>query len=141
MVLPQLSAPGWALASIASLTMVAQIPNVYKPQDFMTEFELSNEPAAQFIGESTFTGLLYGLPQCFPQPVQLIPYCPAFLIVLINGYDLIGAMQDNWTVYRYSLMSRAVAVGLFWSMGNPWDKLVEFEGATFWILGIAMWFG
>jgi len=65
----------------------------------------------------------------------------AFLLVLINGYDLLGALQDNWTVYWYSLMSRGVAMAFFWTLGEPWNQLVGFEGATFAILGVAMWFG
>lgn len=64
----------------------------------------------------------------------------AFLLILVNGYDLLGAFQDNWTVYWYSLVSRAVAMVLFWTLGPPWNKLMGFEGATFAILGIAMWF-
>lgn len=64
----------------------------------------------------------------------------AFCLVLINGYDLAGALQDNWTVYWYSLMSRMVAMVFFWTLEKPWDKLVVFEGATFIILGASMWF-
>ncbi|KAL8787523.1 MAG: hypothetical protein Q9213_002181 [Squamulea squamosa] len=114
MSLPQLSIPGWALAGITTLTIASQAPNIYKPQAFMSEFELTNKPAAQFI---------------------------AFCLVLINGYDLMGALQDNWTVYWYSLISRALAMGMFWAMGKPWSKLVVIEGATFLMLGTAMWFG
>lgn len=65
----------------------------------------------------------------------------AFLLVLINGYDMMGALEDNWTVYWFSLTCRAVAMAFFWALGEPWDKLVRFEGVTFAILGIAMWFG
>lgn len=43
-------------------------------------------------------------------------------------------------VYWYSLVSRAVAMMGFWALGAPWSKLVGFEGATFAILGAAMWF-
>lgn len=60
--------------------------------------------------------------------------------MLINGYDLAGALQDNWTVYWYSLMSRMVAIVFFWTLEKPWDRLVVFEGATFIILGTSMWF-
>lgn len=64
----------------------------------------------------------------------------AFCLVLINGYDLLGALQDNWTVYWYSLLSRAVAMVFFWTLGKPWSQLVGFEGATLAVLEIAMWF-
>ncbi|KAL8757295.1 MAG: hypothetical protein Q9199_002321 [Rusavskia elegans] len=123
MSIPQLSVPGWALAGITTLTIATQAPNIYKPQAFMTEFELPNKPAAQFIGESAF--------------VESFAFC----LVLINGYDLLGALQDNWTVYWYSLISRTLAMGMFWAMAKPWNKLVVIEAATFLILGTAMWFG
>lgn len=50
-------------------------------------------------------------------------------------------MQDNRALYWYSLISRAAAMGLFWTMGKPWDKLMVLEGVTFLILGTAMWYG
>lgn len=112
--IPQLSPPGWTLLVIAALTIIMQTPNIYNPSAFMAEFGISDKPVAQLI---------------------------AFLLVLINGYDLLGASQDSWTVYWYSLVSRAVAMVFFWLLGEPWSKLVRFEGATFAILGIAMWFG
>jgi len=48
-----LSPPGWALSIIAILTIVMQAPNIYNPSAFMTEFNLTNKPAAQLIGQST----------------------------------------------------------------------------------------
>ena len=70
-----------------------------------------------------------------------IGFNSAFCLVLINGYDLAGVLQDNWTVYWYSLVSRAVAASLFSILGAPWDTLVVVEGGTFVILGIGMRFG
>jgi len=64
----------------------------------------------------------------------------AFCLVLINGYDLLGALQDNRSIYWYSLVSRMVAMLFFMTLEKPWDKLVVFEGATFVILGASMGF-
>jgi len=52
MMIPQLSLPGWALALIATLTILMQAPNIYNPSTFMDEFKLTNKPAAQLIGKS-----------------------------------------------------------------------------------------
>lgn len=153
--LPQLSPPGWALLVIAALTIIMQTPNIYNPSAFMAEFGISNKPAAQLIGRLLAQHSISILHHCYGlstvnalcTPSLLVPPKAdlssqlAFLLVLINGYDLLGASQDDWTVYWYSLMSRAVAMVFFWALGEPWSKLVGFEGATFAILGIAMWFG
>ena len=49
-ILPE-SPPGWALGSIAVLTIIMQGPNVFNPSGFMKDFQLANEPAAKMIGE------------------------------------------------------------------------------------------
>ena len=152
---PQLSPPGWALLAIAALTIIMQTPNIYNPSAFMAEFGISNKPAAQLIGRplalhrfsilhhyySLSTVDALRTPSLFVALKADLLSLLAFLLVLVNGYDLLGASQDNWTVYWYSLVSRAAAVVFFWALGEPWSKLVGFEGATFAILGISMWFG
>lgn len=50
--IPRLSPPGWALSVIAVLTIIMYAPSIYNPSAFMTEFRLSNEPAARLIGKS-----------------------------------------------------------------------------------------
>ena len=64
----------------------------------------------------------------------------ALCLVLFNGYDLLGALQDNWAVFWYGLGNRAVGVASFWYLGEPWSKLVGLESASFATLGVAMWF-
>ena len=56
---------------------------------------------------------------------------PAFLLIPINDYDLLGALHDTWIiVYWYSLTSRAFTM----VFSGPWAsggvKLVGFEGTT-----------
>ena len=62
----------------------------------------------------------------------------AFLLVLINGYDLVGALQDNWTVYWYSIATRLSALVFFWSLGTPWRNLMTYEFMTTAVLMLAM---
>ena len=45
------SPPGWALASIAVLTIIMQSPNIFNASGFMKDFQLANEQAAKMIGE------------------------------------------------------------------------------------------
>lgn len=141
--IPQLSPPGWALSIIAALTIIMQVPNIYNPSAFMVEYQISSGRAAQLIGEPWSHTDVIARQQSMllsPSPGADVNSYLAFLLVLLNGYDLLGALQDNWTVYWYSLASRAVAMVFFWILGEPWNKLVGFEGATFAILGVAMWF-
>lgn len=153
--IPQLSPPGWTLLVIAALTIIMQTPNLYSPSAFMAEFGISNKPTAQLIGRPLALHRI-SIPHYCYSLSTVKAFCThslsialkadlscqlAFLLVLINGYDLMGASQDNWTVYWYSLVSRAVAMVFFSILGEPWSKLVGFEGATFAVLGIAMWFG
>ena len=76
-----------------------------------------------------------GLRRC---PLRFVTI--AFCLVIINGYDLLGALQEYWMVYWYSLVSSVVASALFWIMGPRWNKLVGLELGTFFVLGMAMWF-
>ncbi|TVY82090.1 hypothetical protein LSUE1_G005089 [Lachnellula suecica] len=54
----------------------------------------------------------------------------AFLLVLINGYDLLGALQNNPAVIWYSIAARLMGALFFWRCGSPWDKLVAIELET-----------
>lgn len=49
--IPKLSPPGWALAPLAIITIIMQIPNLYDPSAFMEEFQFTSAPAAQLIGK------------------------------------------------------------------------------------------
>lgn len=142
MKIPQLSPPGWALSIMAVVTIIMQTPNIYNPSALMTEFQLSNKPAAQLIGKSND---LYAVKLMYQRTMRAkadnSPHLLAFCLVIINGYDLLGALQDNWTVYWYSLVSRAVVTVFLWTLGEPWSKLVAVDGPMAAILGVAMWFG
>ena len=57
---------------------------------------------------------------------------------MINGYDLIGALQDNWTIYWFSLLSRVGAAALFVWVGGGWTGLWPLELGSAVVLGICM---
>ena len=62
----------------------------------------------------------------------------AFLLVLINGYDLVGALQNNAAVYWFSIAARLLGALFFWSCGSPWNKFIAIELQTTTILLIAL---
>ncbi|KAF7917870.1 uncharacterized protein EAE97_012008 [Botrytis byssoidea] len=39
----------------------------------------------------------------------------SFLLILIILYELIAAFRDNWAVYKFGIVSRLAAAGVFWS--------------------------
>jgi hypothetical protein len=58
----------------------------------------------------------------------------AFLLIVVNIYDIIAALQDNWIIYYYSAVSRVVATGLFYSLGPEFHQLAGTEAATLVVL-------
>ncbi|TVY53679.1 hypothetical protein LSUE1_G010137, partial [Lachnellula suecica] len=108
---PKLSVPGWTLATIATVTLLTQIPNALDPLAFMQEFNIQSKPAAQLI---------------------------TFLLILVNIYDLQGALSNNYFVFYFSLVSRAAATALFWGFGEEWRMMVGVESTTFGLLGGAL---
>ena len=65
----------------------------------------------------------------------------AFLLILVNVYDIMGALADNWTIYWFSIASRISAAILFWSFGAQWRDLLGVEVVILAILAGAMWMG
>lgn len=113
----QLSKPGWALSAMAALTIMLQAPNIYNPFTIMDDFNISNKADAQLIGksesytrDSCYAAIIVSSPLPLKAPETDIVFHVAFLLVLINGYDMMGALEDNWTVYWFSLTCRAVAM-------------------------------
>lgn len=58
--------------------------------------------------------------------------------MLVNIYDVQSALSRNRFVVYFSLVSRFVAAGLFWSFGPLWSVLVGLEVATGVFLGGAV---
>ncbi|ATZ56074.1 hypothetical protein BCIN_12g06080 [Botrytis cinerea B05.10] len=106
-----ISRPGWALSIIAVVTIITQIATLINPSSFIQDFKVDSVEAVRLI---------------------------AFLLILINGYDLMGALQDNWAVYKFGIVARIAAAFLFWSFGPTWNFMVGVEIATLSILVAAM---
>ena len=49
-----------------------------------------------------------------------------------------GALQDNWAVYKFGILARIAAALLFWSFGPTWRVMVGVELGTLGILVAAM---
>ena len=62
------------------------------------------------------------------------------MLIMINCFDLIGALQDNWAVYRFSLVSRVFATAVFVWVGGGWADLWPIELGSAVILGACMAF-
>ncbi len=67
-----------------------------------------------------------------------MPHPATFLLIIINVYDLIAGLQDNWAVYYFSAVSRVAASALFYSFGPAWHGLAGAEMGTLVILVRAM---
>ncbi|PQE18985.1 hypothetical protein CJF32_00010032 [Rutstroemia sp. NJR-2017a WRK4] len=106
-----LSRPGWALATISLITILTQIATLIDPTTFINDFGVESVEGVRLI---------------------------AFLLILVNTYDLMGALQDNWAVYKFGIVARIAAGCLFWSFGPAWRVLVAVEVGTLGVLGAAM---
>ncbi|PQE05974.1 hypothetical protein CJF30_00004920 [Rutstroemia sp. NJR-2017a BBW] len=106
-----LSRPGWALATISIITILTQIATLIDPTTFINDFGVESVEGVRLI---------------------------AFLLILVNCYDLMGALQDNWAVYKFGIVARVAAASLFWSFGPAWRLLVGVEVGTLGVLGGAM---
>ena len=133
-----LSAPGWTMATIASLTLLSQLPNLYDPSSFMEQFDIQSAQAARLIGKSLALQYIHASYSRHSIVLLITGMFLAFLLVLINVYDLFGAFQDNYSVYYFSLLWRAAAAYLLLTFGPLWMVMVGFESATLVALGAAI---
>ncbi|KAF5868761.1 uncharacterized protein Bfra_012092 [Botrytis fragariae] len=99
----KLSPPGWVLTIITTVTIATRIVNMIDPSNTTKEFNINS-----------------------PEAVRLISY----LLILINLYEFIAAFQDNWVAYKFGIVSRLAAVGVFWDFGGEWVKVVFVELGT-----------
>jgi hypothetical protein len=58
----------------------------------------------------------------------------------MNGYCLIGALQDNWEVYAFTVGYRIVSAGLFLYLGGGWADIAPIEFGCAVALAISMAF-
>ncbi|KAK0252224.1 hypothetical protein LTR35_018383, partial [Friedmanniomyces endolithicus] len=79
------SAPGYFTVLFTILVISQQTLALYDPTAAMQPLEIQDAASVRFI---------------------------AFTLIAINAYDLIGALQDNWPIYRCSFVSRFFAAAL-----------------------------
>jgi len=104
----------WTVGLVGAYTVFRHAMNIYDPANFMKAFQLPTKATARSF---------------------------AFILVLLNGYDVMGAIQHNWAVYWYAAISRVFAAGIFYSLGPPWSKLVTIELQTLAVIAVGMFFG
>ncbi|KAK5123765.1 hypothetical protein LTR85_002401 [Meristemomyces frigidus] len=105
------SAPGWFTLVFGSLAIARQLVAFVDTQPVMDEFSMDENSVRVF----------------------------ALLLLLVNSYDIIGALQDNWTVYCFSLVSRVFAAAVFGWVGGGWQNFVPIELGSAVVLAGCMW--
>lgn len=66
----------------------------------------------------------------------------AFITALVNIYDILGAVYNVRPIFVFSLITRAVATGMFVSFGGAgWVGMAKLEGLTGVVLGLGMLVG
>ncbi|MCJ1235684.1 hypothetical protein MMC14_003655 [Varicellaria rhodocarpa] len=103
MTFPPVSYTGWATTIMSSLTILQMLFFTYNPSPFMKQYHIPSTQAAKTI---------------------------AFAIGSTNAYYLMGALQENTTVYTISMALKVIAVPLFWSFGPVWKSMVGVEVVT-----------
>ena len=63
-----------------------------------------------------------------------------FPFIVVNGFDLLAALQNNWRAYWYSARTRVATAALLWSFGPQWRAFVVHELFTLAMLLGSMWF-
>ncbi|KAK5134642.1 hypothetical protein LTR08_006298 [Meristemomyces frigidus] len=106
------SAPGWFTTVFATLAIARQVVAFVNTQPVMDEFNIRDENSVRVF---------------------------ALLLTLVNSYDLIGALEDNWTIYWFSLVSRVFAAALFGWLGGGWQNFVPIELGSAAVLAVCMW--
>ncbi|KAK4542486.1 hypothetical protein LTR36_006738 [Oleoguttula mirabilis] len=106
------SAPGWFTVIFATLMIARQAVAFVDTQPVMDELNIRDENSVRAF---------------------------ALLLVLVNSYDFIGALEDNWAIYWFSLISRFFAAALFYWLGGGWDNFVPIELASAFVLAGCMW--
>ena len=57
----------------------------------------------------------------------------------MNTYNVIAALEDNWIVYWYCIVSRIVSGLMFLSFGPVWRDYAGIDFVAAFVLGWAMW--
>ena len=128
------SAPGYFTALFSSVVIVLQSLALYDPTDAMAQLNINEPSSARFICTRSPPSSSHG--EC---TLEVLMYL-AFALIAINSYDLLGALQDNWAIYWFSVVSRIGASALMASLGGGWAGIVPLEFGSAAVLGGCMAF-
>lgn len=128
------SAPGYFLTLFAVLIIAKQVPVLLNPKSSMQGLGIKDEESAKFIGNQRNPIVTFIQPDLRKDTDSR----KAFALILINIYDLLGALQDNWAIYWFSLLSRLAATALFTTLGGGWKAMWPLEFGSAIILGLCM---
>ncbi|KAL6240442.1 hypothetical protein RBB50_012643 [Rhinocladiella similis] len=104
--------PGWFLLIIGTLMVLRQIIAFIDVKPVMEEFNIRDENSVRFM---------------------------AFSMGLIGLYNIIGALEDNWNIYWFSLVSRIVGSIIMYTLKGGWENLAHIELGTAVLLAACMW--
>jgi hypothetical protein len=65
---------------------------------------------------------------------------PAFYLISVDIFWLVGVFQDNQAVYWLSIVVRGANAALFWSFGGKWRELAVAALTTMTMMTVAMMF-
>ncbi|KAK4629001.1 hypothetical protein CLAFUW4_07930 [Fulvia fulva] len=107
------TAPAIFTALYSALIVAIQVPALYTPASSQEMLGIPDATSARFI---------------------------AFCLIAIKGYELIGALQDNWAVYWFAVVGRIGAASMMLSVGGGWAKTAPFDFGSAAVLAGCMWF-
>ncbi|KAJ5937195.1 hypothetical protein N7454_004850 [Penicillium verhagenii] len=102
-----ISVAGWAFGASSLLTISAQIQQLINPNGFMREFGVDSADVTRLV---------------------------AFLLIILNTYDLVSVVTNNVLMLWVSIAARTGAFGLFYSLGGKWRGLAKLEGGVVCVL-------
>lgn len=130
--------PGWFLLIIGTLMVLRQIIAFIDVKPVMEEFNIRDENSVRFMGRSFQKSLLV-LQCCEVAQKLILGLFAAFSMGLIGLYNIIGALEDNWNIYWFSLVSRIVGSIIMYTLKGGWENLAHIELGTAVLLAACMW--
>ncbi|KAK6379963.1 hypothetical protein LTS17_006037 [Exophiala oligosperma] len=104
--------PGWFLFVLGAVMVLRQIMAFIDVKPVMEELNIREENSVRFM---------------------------AFSMGSIGLYNILGALEDNWNIYWFSLVSRVVASVIMYTLKGGWENLAHIEFGTAVLLAACMW--
>lgn len=144
------SAPGWFCSIFAGLTILRQLIALVDTQPVCDEFNISEDNSVRVMGklqskiaspagQNVVNDMHIYLPDNWSHLCADQCLTTAYFSVIISVYDLIGALEDNWTIYWFSLLSRLVEAALFFALQGGWENIARIQVYGAIMLAACMW--